>query len=83
MCADGSERALAGALAGLVPDVVIAALDHGEPSALTVLSRDDLQADPDLWDNLRRLAATGRSSAGGSAPTDQGPIGSAPTTEER
>jgi hypothetical protein len=45
-------------------------------------TRDALRADPALWDTLRRLAATGRSSAGESAPADPGPIGSAPTTEE-
>ena len=45
-------------------------------------ARDALRADPALWDTLRRLGATGRSSAGESAPADQGPIGSAPTTEE-
>ena len=41
-----------------------------------------LRADPALWDTLRRLTATGRSSAGESAPADPGPIGSAPTTEK-
>jgi hypothetical protein len=45
-------------------------------------TRDALRADPALWDNLRRLAATGRSPAGESAPTDPGPIASAPTTED-
>ena len=78
----GAERALAAALAGLGPEVVGAALEQSEPSRLSMQTRDALRADPALWDNLRRLAATGRSSAGGSTPTDPGPIGSAPTTEE-
>jgi glycosyltransferase 2 family protein len=78
----GAERALAAALAGLGPEVVGAALEQSEPSRLSMQTRDALRADPALWDNLRRLAATGRSSAGGPTPTDPGPIGSAPTTEE-
>jgi hypothetical protein len=78
----GAERSLAGALAGLGPEVVGAALEQGEPSRLSMQTRDALRADPALWDTLRRLAATGRSSAGESAPADPGPIGSAPTTEE-
>ena len=78
----GAERSLAGALAGLGPEVVGAALGQGEPSRLSMQTRDALRADPALWDILRRLAATGRSSAGESAPTDPGPIGSAPRTEE-
>jgi undecaprenyl-diphosphatase len=78
----GAERSLAGALAGLGPEVVGAALEQGDPSRLSMQTRDALRADPALWDTLRRLAATGRSSAGESAPADPGPIGSAPTTEE-
>jgi undecaprenyl-diphosphatase len=78
----GAERSLAGALAGLGPEVVGVALEQGKPSRLSMQTRDALRADPALWDTLRRLAATGRSSAGESAPTDPGPIGSAPTTEE-
>ena len=78
----GAERSLAGALAALGPEVVAAALEQGEPSRLSMQTRDALRADPALWDTLRRLAATGRSSAGEPAPTDPGPIGSAPTTEE-
>jgi glycosyltransferase 2 family protein len=78
----GAERSLAGALAGLGPEVVGAALEQGEPSRLSMQTRDALRADPALWDTLRRLAAAGRSSAGESAPTDPGPIGSTPTTEE-
>jgi hypothetical protein len=78
----GAEPALAGALAGLEPEVVGAALKQGEPSRLSMQTRDALRADPALWDTLRRLAATGRSSAGESAPTNPGRIGSAPRTEE-
>jgi membrane-associated phospholipid phosphatase len=78
----GAERSLAGALASLGPEVVGAAMEQGEPSRLSMQTRDALRADPALWDTLRRLAATGQSSAGESAPTDPGPIGSAPTTEE-
>ena len=78
----GAERALAGAIAGLGPEVVGAALEQREPSRLSMQTRDALRADPALWDALRRLAATGRSSAGESAPTDPGPIGPAPTTEK-
>jgi glycosyltransferase 2 family protein len=78
----GAERSLAGALAALGSEVVGAALEQGEPSRLSMQTRDALRADPALWDALRRLAATDRSSAGESAPTDPGPIGSAPTTEE-
>ena len=78
----GAERSLAGARTGLGSEVVAAALEQGEPSRLSMQTRDALRADPALWDTLRRLAATGRSSAGESAPADPGPIGSAPTTEE-
>jgi glycosyltransferase 2 family protein len=78
----GAERSLAGAIAGLGPEAVAAALEQGEPSRLSMPTRDALQADPALWDTLRRLAATGRSPAGESAPADPGPIGSAPTTDE-
>jgi membrane-associated phospholipid phosphatase len=78
----GAERSLAGARAGLGPEVVGAALDQGDPSRLSMQTRDALRADPALWDTLRRLAATGRSSAGESTPADPGPIGSAPTTDE-
>jgi glycosyltransferase 2 family protein len=78
----GAKRALVSAVAGLGPDVVALALGQGEPSRLSMQTRDALRADPALWDTLRRLAATGRSSAGESAPADPGPIGSAPTTEE-
>jgi hypothetical protein len=78
----GAEQSLAGALAGLGPEVVAAALEQGEPSRLSMKTRDAVRADPALWDTLRRLAAAGRSSAGESAPTDPGPIGSAPTTEK-
>ena len=35
-------------------------------------TRDALRADPTLWDTLRRLAATSRSSSRRSAPTDPG-----------
>ena len=70
----GAERSLAGALAGLGPEVVAAALEQGEPSRLSMQTRDALRADPALWDTLRRLTTTGRSSAGESAPTDPDPL---------
>jgi glycosyltransferase 2 family protein len=79
----GAERALVGAQAGLGPDVVGAALEESEQSTFSMQTRDDLRADPALWDDLRRRARAGRSAPGGSAPADPGPIRSAPTTEER
>jgi undecaprenyl-diphosphatase len=78
----GAERSLAGAIAGLGPEVVGVALEQVEPSRLSMQTSDALRADPALWDSLRRLAAAGRSSAGEGTPTNPGPIGSAPTTEE-
>jgi predicted Ser/Thr protein kinase len=79
----GAERALVGANAGLGPDIADAALEQAEPYALTPLTRDDLQADPGLWDELRRRATTSQPPRTGPPPADPGPIGSAPTTEER
>ncbi len=52
----GAERALASASAGLGPDTARSALAQTKPSALTALARDDLRADPGLWDDLRRHA---------------------------
>jgi glycosyltransferase 2 family protein len=77
----GAERALASALASLGSDVVDLALEQGEPSRLSMPTRDALRSDPALWDTLRRLAATGRSATGEPAPTHPGPIKSAPTEE--
>ena len=69
----GAERSLAGALAGLGPEVVGAALEQGDPSRLSMQTRDVLRADPALWDTLRRLAtATGRHPAGPPRPTMSG-----------
>jgi glycosyltransferase 2 family protein len=79
----GPERALAGALVGLGPDVVGAALKKGEPSRFSKRTRDELRVDPALWDDLGRRARTGRLSPGGSAPAHPAPIESAPTTKER
>src|SRR5512132_2775588 len=79
----GAERSLAGANAGLGPEVVGAALEQGEPSRLSMQTRDALQADPGLWDELRRRATTSQPPRTGPPPADPGPIGSAPTTEER
>jgi hypothetical protein len=78
----GSERALAGAIASLGPEVVGAALEQGEPSKMSMHTRDALRADPALWDDLRRQANTSRSSPGGPAPADG--VGPGPaSTEER
>ena len=56
----GSERALVGALAGLGPDVVGVALEQDDQSTFSMRTRDDLRADPALWDDLRRRARTAR-----------------------
>jgi undecaprenyl-diphosphatase len=53
----GAERALAGTLDQLPPGMVASALQQVQPSALTLLTRADLRADPGLWDDLRRRAA--------------------------
>jgi membrane-associated phospholipid phosphatase/predicted Ser/Thr protein kinase len=79
----GPERALFGALAGPGPDVVGAAVEQSNPSRFSVQTRDDLRADPALWDDLRRQATAGRSAAGGPGAGHPGPAGSDPTTEER
>jgi undecaprenyl-diphosphatase len=79
----GAQRALAGALAGLGPEVVGAALEQSQPSRLSMHTRDILGADPALWDDLRRQATASRSSPDGPAPADPGPTGSAATTEEQ
>ena len=79
----GSERALAGALAGLGPGVVDLALEQDDQSRFSMQTRDDLRADPALWDDLRRRAGEGRPARGGSAPADPIGPGSAPTGEER
>jgi undecaprenyl-diphosphatase len=78
----GAQRALAGALTGLGPEVVGAALEQRQPSKLSMQARDILRADPALWDDLRRQATASRSSPGGSAPTN--PVGPGyASTEER
>jgi hypothetical protein len=79
----GAERALVGALAGLGPEVVGAALEQSEPSRFSMQPRDALRADPALWDALRRQATASRSSPGGPAPAETGPTGSAATTGEQ
>jgi hypothetical protein len=79
----GAERALAGALAGLGPEVVGAALEQSQPSRFSMQTRDDLRADPALWDDLRRQATASPSLPGGPAPTETGPTGSAATTGEQ
>jgi predicted Ser/Thr protein kinase len=71
----GAKRALAGATAGLGPGVAGSALRQVKPSALTQLARDDLRADPGLWEDLRRRAE--------SAPANPGRTSSAPTGNER
>jgi membrane-associated phospholipid phosphatase/predicted Ser/Thr protein kinase len=78
----GTQRALAGALAGLGPEVVDLALEQSEPSRFGLQARDDLRADPALWDDLRRQATASGSPPGGAGPTD--PVGPGPaSTEER
>ena len=79
----GAGRALVGAQAGLGPDVAGSALEQAEPSALTVQTRDDLRADPDLWADLRRRATAGRPPRTGSSPAGSSPTASAPTRDER
>jgi tRNA A-37 threonylcarbamoyl transferase component Bud32 len=79
----GAERALAGALAGLGPEVVGAALEQSQPSKLSMQTRDTLRADPALWDDLRRQATASRSSPGGPAPTDRVGPGPASTEQRR
>jgi membrane-associated phospholipid phosphatase/predicted Ser/Thr protein kinase len=79
----GAERALAGALAGLGLEVVGAALEQSQPSRFSMQSRDDLRADPALWDDLRQKATASRSSPSRPAPTETGPTGSAATTGEQ
>jgi predicted Ser/Thr protein kinase len=79
----GAQRALAGALAGLGPEVVGAALEQSQPSRFSMHTRDILRADPALWDDLRRQATASRSSPGRPAPADPGPTGSAATTKEQ
>jgi undecaprenyl-diphosphatase len=79
----GAGRALAGALAGLGPGVVAAALEQSQLSRLSMRTRGILRADPALWDDLGRQATAGRSVPGGSAPADPGPRGSAATTQQQ
>jgi hypothetical protein len=79
----GADRALAGALAGLGLEVVGAALEQSQPSRFSMQGRDDLRADPALWDDLRQKATASRSSPGRPAPTETGPTGSAATTGEQ
>jgi glycosyltransferase 2 family protein len=79
----GAQRALAGALAGLGPEVVGAALEQSQPSRLSMHTRDILQADLALWDDLRRQATASRSSPGGPASADRVGPGSASTEEQQ
>jgi membrane-associated phospholipid phosphatase len=79
----GAERALAGAFAGLGPEVVGAALEQSQPSRFSMQTRDALRADPALWDDLRRQATPSLSLPGRPAPTETGPTGSAATTGEQ
>jgi RIO-like serine/threonine protein kinase len=79
----GAQRALAGALAGLGPEVVSAALEQSEPSRFSIQTREDLRADPALWDALRRQATASLSLPGGPAPAETGPTGSAAATGEQ
>jgi undecaprenyl-diphosphatase len=79
----GAERALAGAIASLGPEVVGAALEQGEPSKMSMHTRNALRADPTLWEDLRRQANTSRSSPGGPAPADGVGPGPASTEQRR
>jgi glycosyltransferase 2 family protein len=81
-CVVGAERALAGAISGLGPEVVGAALEQSQLSRLGMRTRDVLRSDPAVWDDLRRRVIAGRPPRSGSAPADPGPTGSAATTEE-
>ena len=78
----GAERALAGALAGLGPEMVDLALKRDDQSRFSMQTRDVLRSDPAVWDDLRRRVIAGRPPRSGSAPADPGPTGSAATTEE-
>ncbi|HKE99790.1 MAG TPA: phosphatase PAP2 family protein [Actinomycetes bacterium] len=79
----GAERALIGTDAGLGPDVAGSALEQTRPSTLTPPTRDDLRADPGLWDELRRRATTSRPPRTGPAPADPGLTAPTPTGDER
>jgi glycosyltransferase 2 family protein len=68
----GAERALAAADAGLGPGVTGAAMEQAERSALTATTRDDLRADPAIWEDLRRLARPARSPGTGPAAAGTG-----------
>jgi undecaprenyl-diphosphatase len=78
----GAERALASADAALGRGVAGSALEQANPSAPATLARDDLRADPNLWEDLRRRAAATRP-RGGATPAGPGPTSSAPTGNER
>jgi undecaprenyl-diphosphatase len=79
----GAQRALAGALAGLGPAVVGAALEQSQPSRRRMQTRDVFRADLALWDDLRRQATASRASPGGPAPADRVGPGSASTEEQQ
>ena len=78
----GAERALAGALACLGPEMVELALKRDDQSRFSMQTRDVPRSDPAVWDDLRRRVIAGRPPRSGSAPADPGPTGSAATTEE-
>jgi undecaprenyl-diphosphatase len=79
----GPQRALAGALVGLKPEIVGAALEQSKPTRFSMQTRDDLQSDPALWDDLRRQATASLSLPGGPAPAETGPTGPAAATGEQ
>ena len=76
----GAERSLAGALAGLGPEVVDAVLEQSQPSRHNMQTRDILREDLALWDDLRRQATATRASPGGPAPADH--VGPRPASTE-
>jgi membrane-associated phospholipid phosphatase len=76
----GAERALAAARAVIGSQVVRTALEPARPRGLTALGRDDLRADPGLWDDLRRGAAAGPPPRPRPGPSPAGPPSSSPSS---
>jgi membrane-associated phospholipid phosphatase/predicted Ser/Thr protein kinase len=79
----GTQRALAGALASLGPKVVGAALEQSEPSRFSMQTRNDLRADPALWDELRQQASASRSEPGRAGPANHVEPGPGSTQERQ
>jgi membrane-associated phospholipid phosphatase/predicted Ser/Thr protein kinase len=79
----GAQRALAGALASLGPEIVGAALEQSEPSRFSTQTRDDLRTDPALWDELRQQASASRSEPGRAGPANHVEPGPASTQDRQ